>query len=87
MPKSFDVGGKHRSSHVLKLLKNIYGGRASGRIWVEHLRKGLEEMGFEKCVSDPCVFFRDKLIFLHFVDDRICLSPNPADVDGFIADL
>ena len=87
MPKGFDVGGKHRSSHVLKLLKNIYGGRASGRIWVEHLRKGLEGMGFEQCASDPCVFFRGNLIFLHFVDDCICLSPNPADVDRFIADL
>jgi hypothetical protein len=47
MPKGFNVGGKHRSSHVLKLLKNIYGGKASSRIWVEHLRKkGLEGMGF-----------------------------------------
>jgi hypothetical protein len=87
MPKGFNVGGKHRSSHVLKLIKNVYGGRASGRIWVEHLRKGLEAMGFEQCKSDPCVFFRGNLIFLHFVDDCICLSPNPADVDHFITDL
>jgi hypothetical protein len=87
MPKGFNVGGKHRSSHVLKLIKNICGGRASGRIWVEYLRNGLEAMGFEQCKSDPCVFFRGNLIFLHFVDDCICLSPNPADVDKFIADL
>ena len=84
--KASTSGGKYRSSYVLKLLKNIGGGRASGLIWVEHLRKGLEEMGFEQCASDPCsVFFRGKLIFLHFVDDCICLSPNPADVDRLIA--
>jgi hypothetical protein len=87
MPKGFDVGGKHRSSHVLKLLKNIYGGRASSRIWVEHLRKGLEGMGFTRPVADPCVFYRDKLIFLHFVDDCICLSPDAADIDKFLSDL
>jgi hypothetical protein len=87
MPKGFNVGGKHRSSHVLKLLKNIYGGRASSRIWVEHLRKGLEGMGFKRSVADPCVYFRGKLIFLHFVDDCICLSPEAADIDKFITYL
>jgi hypothetical protein len=28
MPKGFNVGGEHQLSHILKLLKNIYGGRA-----------------------------------------------------------
>jgi hypothetical protein len=57
------------------------------RIWVEHLRKGLEGMGFTRSVADPCVFYRDKLIFLHFVDDCICLSPDAADIDKFLSDL
>jgi hypothetical protein len=39
MPKGFDVGGKSRASHVLKLLKKINGGKAASRIWVEHLKK------------------------------------------------
>jgi hypothetical protein len=83
--KGFNVGGKHRASHELKLLKNICGGRAGGRIWTEHLRKGLAKLGFEQCASDPCVFFPGNLIFLHFVDDCICLSPNPDDKS--LADL
>jgi hypothetical protein len=87
MPKGFDIGGHSRVSHVVKLIKNIYGGRASSRIWVERLRKGLEAMGFQQSTADPCVFFRRNLIFLHFVDDCICLSPNATDVDEFIADL
>jgi hypothetical protein len=87
MPKGYNVGGKHRASHVLKIIKNIYGGRANGRIWVEHLRKGLEEMGFVQSVADPCLFFPGNLIFLHYVDDCICLSPDAADVDKFIRDL
>ena len=44
-------------------------------------------MGFEQCASDPCVFFWGKLIILHFVEDCICLSPDSADVDRFIANL
>jgi hypothetical protein len=87
MPKGFNVGGKSRASHVLKLLKNIYGGKAASRIWVEHLKKGLIDMGFTQSTADPCVFYRGQLIFLHFVDDCICLSPVAADVDKFLADL
>ena len=87
MPKGFDVGGHSRSNNVLKLIKNIYGGRASSRIWTEHLKKGLIGMGFTQSTADPCVFYRGKLIFLHFVDDCICLSPNDPDIDKFIEDL
>ena len=87
MPKGFNIGGHPRETHVLKLIKNIYGGKAASRIWVEHLRKGLTKLGFAQSRTDPCVFYRGQLIFLHFVDDCICLSPVASDVDTFIADL
>ena len=35
----------------------------------------------------PCVFYRGNLIFLHYVDDPLCLSPKSAEVDKFIQDL
>jgi hypothetical protein len=44
-------------------------------------------MGFEQCASDPCVFFRGNMIFLHFIADCTCLSPSSEDVDKFILDL
>jgi hypothetical protein len=53
------------------------------RIWVEHLRNGLEGMGFKQTVADTCVFFQGNLIFLHFLDDCICLSPNAAGTQGW----
>jgi hypothetical protein len=87
MPKGFDVGGHSRASHVLKLLKNIYGGKAASRIWVEHLKKGLLSMGFVQSVADPCILYWGNLIFLHFVDACICLSPIAVDVNKFLADL
>jgi hypothetical protein len=88
IPKGFNVGGHSHSSHVLNmLLKNIYSGKAASRIWVEHLKKGLLEIGFVQRVANPCVFYRGKLIFLHFEDDCICLSPEAADVDKFLADI
>jgi hypothetical protein len=85
---SIFVFTESKKGHVLKLLKNIYGGKAScSCIWVEHLKKGLLEIGFVQSVANPCVFYRGKLIFLHFMDDCICLSPEADDVDKFLADL
>ena len=33
------------------------------------------------------MFYRGTLIFLHYVDDALCLSPKSAEVDNFIQDL
>ena len=46
MPAGFDVEGKSNLSHALLLIKNIYGGKASRRIWTNHLKKGLLGIGF-----------------------------------------
>ena len=44
-PPGMRRGNLHRT-HCLKLLKNLYGGKNSGRIWYEHLKEGLEKLGF-----------------------------------------
>ena len=84
MPVGFDVGGKSNLAHALLIIKNIYGGKASGRIWTNHLKKGLLSIGFVKSRVDPCVFYRGTLISLHYVDDALCLSPKSSEVDKFI---
>ena len=33
------------------------------------------------------MIYRGTLIFLHYVDDTLCLSPKSAEVDKFIQDL
>ena len=50
-------------------------------------KKGLLSIGFVQYCVDPCVFYRGNLIFLHYVDDALCLSPKSAEVDKFIQDL
>ena len=87
MPAGFYVGGKSNLSHALLLIKSIYGGKASGRIWKNYLKKGLLSIGFVQSRVEPCVFYRGTLIFLHYVDDALCLSPKSAKVDKFIQDL
>ena len=76
-----------RGYHVLKLKKNIYGGRNSGRVWYDYLREGLENIGFEKSQVDDCVFYRGDVLFFFYVDDGIFVSKDEAQIDEAIADL
>jgi len=43
LPRGIDLGPKiSRLSHVLKLIKNIYGLKQAGHVWNLHLHKGLQ---------------------------------------------
>ncbi len=69
--------GFKENDFVLKLLKALYGLKQAPRNWymlVSAFIKSVEKMGFNACVSDPCLFYRrsasGRLIFLFlFVDD------------------
>ena len=47
-------------------------------------QKGFLSIGFVQSRVGPCVFYRGTLIFLHYVDDALCLSPKAAKFDKFI---
>ena len=62
--------------HVLKLLQNIYGNKAAGRVWNQYLDKGLWEAGFVKSSINPCVYYKGEVIMLVYIDDCILMSPS-----------
>ena len=64
----------HRT--VLKLKKNLYGLKDAGRTWWEHLSIGLNELGFHSTETDQCVFIKDDVIILIYVDDCIIMSAD-----------
>ena len=87
LPKRITTKDGNKDTHVLKLNKNIYGGRNSGRVWNDYLKTGLENIGFEQSTSDECVYFRKDVIFFFYVDDGIFLSPNQGSINKAMADL
>jgi histone deacetylase 1/2 len=72
---------------VVKLIKNIYGLADAGLNWHEHIKKGLYDYGFKQSEVDPCLFIKGQVLFILYVDNAICLTPNPKDADNLIADL
>ncbi len=77
---------KHRNSkdHVLKLLTNIYGQKQAGRVWNSYLITKLWEINFKQSLVDDCVFYRDDVIFIVYVDDGIFLGSSNQQLHDII---
>jgi hypothetical protein len=87
LPKGVEMQDRNRKTHVLKLLKNLYGQKQAGRVWNKHLVKGLLKIGFQQSEIDECVFYRNSTIFVVYVDDGIFASPSTKEIDQVIKDL
>jgi hypothetical protein len=80
---------KHGNSkdHVLKLLANIYGQKQASRVWNSYLVTKLQEINFKQSLIDNCIFYRDNLIFIVYVNDGILLGPSDQQLRDIINEL
>ena len=72
-----------RKNHILKLNKSLYGLKQASHNWFNYLCQALENRDFVRSQSDPCVFFRDGLVLLIYVDDIMIIGKDAAHVDSF----
>jgi hypothetical protein len=79
--------GAGKDEYVLKLIKNLYGLKDAGRTWFEHLKQGLETMGFKASEVDPCIFYMKDCVILVYVDDCLIFTNNKTTADKLIQDL
>ena len=87
LPRGINIKGYERNKHCLRVTKNLYGGKDSGRTWYLHLKKGLATIGFHPSENDDCVFYRGTTAFLVYVDDGILIDPDKRKVDKAIKDM
>ena len=52
-----ETNGVISTTHVLKIINNIYGQRQGYRLWNHHLTKGIEEIGFIQSSVYNCIFY------------------------------
>ena len=71
-------GPKSRTNHVLKLLKSLYGLCQAPPTFFEKLREGLLERGYVQSQLDPCLFLKNQIMCVVYVDDTIIAGPDPA---------
>ena len=87
LPRGVDLKGRNSNTHVLRLLKNIYGQQQSGKVWSDYLRDKLISIGFVTSPVEKCLYIRRNVIFLFYVDDRIFSSPDASAIDEVIQDI
>ena len=68
-PKMF--APKSRANVVLKLVKSLYGLRQAPRTFFEKLRDGLLERGYTQSKNDACLFMKEGILCVVYVDDTI----------------
>jgi hypothetical protein len=69
------------------LLSNLYGQKQAGRVWNSFLVEKLLSLGFQQSLIDECVFYRDDVIFIVYVDDGIFLGPDDHKLTNVIREI
>lgn len=68
-------------------MKNLYGLKDAGKTWFDFLHKGLVERGWKPSEIDNCLFTKDGIILIVYVDDAILISPDKSLISSEIASL
>ena len=71
------------SRYVVKLCKSLYGLKQAGRKWYDMLCGGLADIGFQKSVADPAVFFihtGSNIVFLFIHVDDTTMTGSSMDL-------
>ena len=76
-----DVPKEEQHKYLLKLVKNLYGQKQTGRVWNQHLVRNPKKLGFTQSNVDECVFYFKRSIFLVYTDDTILLEPDQKELD------
>ena len=78
---------KSRANVVLKLVKSFYGLRQAPRTFFEKLRDGLLERGYTQSQNDPCLFMKQGILCVIYVDDTIFAGADTAMLEEEIRAL
>ena len=77
--------GLTTKTHVLKLIKNLYGQKQAGRVWNKYLQEGLSKIGFVPSKLEPCLYYREKVtLLLVYIDDCIMFSPTKKELEKVV---
>ena len=91
LPIGFQVDGQTEADsdrrYILKLNKNLYGLKQASYNWFEKLKEGLTSRGFVPSKIDPCLYLKEGMIVLTYVDDCIIVGNSMKDIDAFVKSM
>ena len=63
-----------RTSHCLKIQKNIYGLKEGPLLWWKYLKTILSSFGLKQAIHEVCLFYAKDVLSLVYVDDMLLLA-------------
>lgn len=69
-------GTTKNNNLVWKLQKSIYGLKQSSRIWYLTVKKILVDSGYKNSILEPCLFWKNGVMMLLYVDDILICGSN-----------
>ena len=87
LPTGIETKFGNSRDYVLKLIRNLYGQKQAGRVWNEYLVEKLRSIGFTQSLIDECVFYRDDVIFIVYVDDGIFVGSSEVQLANIVTEL
>eukprot|EP00978_Attheya_sp_CCMP212_P007898 scaffold18354_cov48-Attheya_sp.AAC.3 len=88
IPRGFEIDREDSNNYVLKLHRNIYGQKQSGRVWNKFLvNKLVNELGFTQSRVDKCVFYWREMMYVLYTDDSLLAGPDQNKINQIIEDL
>jgi hypothetical protein len=87
LPRGIQTAHRNLKDHVLKLEKNIYGQKQAGHVWNSFLVDKLMSIGFTPFLIDDCIFFRDDIIFMVYMDNGIFLGSDDLKLQDAIKEI
>ena len=88
IPKGCTIQGVDcPDDYILKIKRNIYGKKDSGRVWFQHLKKRLERVGFVQSQIDECMFFKGKMVYVLYTDDSILAGPDKDELNETVRQM
>ena len=70
--------------YILKLNKILYGLKQASHNWYEKLKQCLLDQYLTPSYIDSCIFMKDGMLLLLYVDDCIILAESKAHIDVLI---
>ena len=75
------------NDHILKLRKKFYGLCDENITWHYYCTKGLTERGFRSSKIDPCLFCKEGIVIVLYVDDCCIFGASKEKINEFTESL
>lgn len=76
-----------RFTKVYQLLRNLYGLKDAGKTWNDYLHAGLIKRKWVQSEIDPCLYYKEDMMLIVYVDDTCFISPDSNKITKEIQSL